>query len=159
MQLMIRQIKQEEWNDAMLLVWRVFLRYNAAEYEEEGIHNFMDFITNDSLERLFFAGGYTVYGAFVEGTLIGVGSYRSGNHISLLFVDDAYHRKSVGSKLIEMICEEIASTGLYDAVTVDASPYATEFYHKIGFVDVNSLIWKDGICYTPMRKKIPKKRT
>ena len=35
--------------------------------------------------------------------------------------------------------------------TVNASPYAVEFYHKMGFVDVSKEIFKDGITYTPMK--------
>ena len=39
-------------------------------------------------------------------------------------------------------------------VTVNASPYAVGFYHKIGFMDVSEEIEKDGIRFTPMRMEL-----
>ena len=35
-------------------------------------------------------------------------------------------------------------------VTVNAAPYAVDFYHKIGFLDLNTEQQTDGIRYTPM---------
>jgi predicted GNAT family N-acyltransferase len=39
-------------------------------------------------------------------------------------------------------------------VTVNSSPYAVEFYHKMGFVNLSDEIEKDGIRFTPMRMEL-----
>ena len=35
-------------------------------------------------------------------------------------------------------------------VTVNASPYGVEFYHRLGFRDLRPQEKRDGIIYTPM---------
>ena len=45
----IRNIRTEEWEDAMALVWRTFLKYEACDYEEEGVRSFLDFIIRSGL--------------------------------------------------------------------------------------------------------------
>jgi predicted GNAT family N-acyltransferase len=39
-------------------------------------------------------------------------------------------------------------------LTVNAAPYATGFYHRIGFVDTGKLQMNDGIYFTPMEMSI-----
>ena len=40
----IRWARVEEWEPAIKMVWRTFLRFEASDYTEEGIQNFMDFL-------------------------------------------------------------------------------------------------------------------
>ena len=87
MTLQIRNIRTEEWEDAMALVWRTFLKYEACDYEEEGVRSFLDFITDERLKKLHMIGEYPVMAAFCGQKMVGVASMRSINHISLLFVD------------------------------------------------------------------------
>lgn len=85
MTLQIRNIRTEEWEDAMALVWRTFLKYEACDYEEEGVRSFLDFITDERLKKLHMIGEYPVMAAFCRSEDgIGVASMRSINHISLL---------------------------------------------------------------------------
>ena len=37
-------------------------------------------------------------------------------------------------------------------MTVNAAPYAVEFYHKLQFVDVAPQLSAEGITYTPMER-------
>ena len=97
----IRYLKPEEWDDAMALAWKVFLRFEAGEYTEEGIHSFLDLISDERLKRLFEFGEYPVYAAFDGPQMVGMISLRNINHISLLFVSDAYHRQGIGRRLME----------------------------------------------------------
>ena len=64
MTLQIRNIRTEEWEDAMALVWRTFLKYEACDYEEEGVRSFLDFITDERLKKLHMIGEYPVMAAF-----------------------------------------------------------------------------------------------
>lgn len=79
-------------------------------------------------------------------------SLRNETHISLLFVDANYHRHGIGRQLIQYVSDYVLREEGHDFVTVNAAPYAVEFYHRIGFVDTDVRQFNDGIWYTPMRK-------
>lgn len=150
----IRYLKPEEWDDAMALAWKIFLRFEAGEYTEEGIHGFLDLISDERLKRLFEFGEYPVYAAFAEEEMIGMISLRSINHISLLFVSDAYHRQGIGKRLIQTMKEHVLRDGRRDFITVNAAPFAVGFYHAVGFEDTGKEMMQNGIIYTPMRSRL-----
>ncbi len=147
--ILVRPITNEEWEDAMGLAWKTFLKFEGDVYTQEGIDNFRDFITDQTLRKMFLAGEYIVYGAFYRGRIIGVISLRNKSHISLLFVDEEFHKMGVGRKLVHALCKIQREIGSY-RLTVNSSPYAVGFYHKVGFVDTNLEQAKDGIRFTPM---------
>ncbi|MBE5881402.1 MAG: GNAT family N-acetyltransferase [Lachnospiraceae bacterium] len=147
----IRYLRAEEWDTAMALAWKIFLRFEAGEYTEEGIHSFLDLISDERLKKLFALGEYPVYAAFIGKEMVGMISLRSINHISLLFVSDVYHRQGIGSGLMEAIKEHVRRDGRKSYITVNAAPYAVGFYHAIGFRDTDREIMQHGIIYTPMR--------
>ena len=77
--------------------------------------------------------------------------YLCFKHICMLFVDKEYHKKGIGKKLVEIainICKSCNNE--LKTVTVNSSPYAVEFYHKIGFKDIENEKIEDGIRFTPM---------
>ena len=88
--------------------------------------------------------------AFCDQKMVGVASMRSINHISLLFVDGNYHKKGIGTELVHSLRELVLADGRRNFLTVNAAPYATGFYHKIGFTDMDRMCKKEGISYTPM---------
>lgn len=145
----IHQAKENEWRQAMNLAWRTFLRYEAGDYTNEGIRNFHDFVNDERLHRLFQCGKYELYVAQDEDQIIGMISKRDLKHISLLFVDSAYHRKGVGKALITYLADRLLADGIQN-MTVNAAPYGIGFYHKVGFMDTGCEIENDGIRYTPM---------
>lgn len=147
--ILVRPVTNEEWENAMGLAWKTFLRFEGIDYTQEGIDNFQDFITDQTLRKMFLKGEYILYGAFFKGTLVGIISLRNKEHISLLFVDEEFHKMGIGRKLIYEIRKLEKRLGGY-RLTVNSSPYAVGFYHKIGFVDTNLEQKKDGIRYTPM---------
>ena len=97
----IRKARKNEWDDIMQLAWRTFLQFEAGDYSEEGIRNFNDFITDYHLYQLFLQGDYPTFVATDRGKIIGLITLRNRTHISLLFVDAAYHMKGVGRALME----------------------------------------------------------
>lgn len=141
---------KEQWDDAMELAFKVFLKYEAKQYGKKGTDNFAEFLTSPSLDKLFKAGRYIVYIATVGKEIIGIASFRSGNHLSLLFVDDRYHRQGVARELIKVIQNHLLETTDYQTLTVNASPYGLPFYKSTGFVATDNEIEADGIIYTPM---------
>jgi len=138
----IEEISKKDHEEALKLVLSVFMKYEAPDYSEQGIQTFKEFITNqESINML------KIYGAFVENKIAGVIATRNnGNHISLFFVDGKYHRHGIGRKLFEYILPK--STG--EKITVNSSPYAVEFYRKLGFRPDSGEQITDGIRFTPM---------
>ena len=150
----IRPAYHDEWDDAMVLAWRTFMRFEAHDYTPEGVGSFLDFITDTVLYKMFVMGSYQLFGAYDNGRIVGMISLRNETHISLLFVDERYHRMGIGRELIEYVSSYILNEEGHRCITVDAAPYATGFYHRMGFVDTDVEQTKDGIRYTPMARNI-----
>lgn len=146
----IRKAKEEDWDDAMELAFRIFLKYEADEYGKEGTDHFASFVTDNTLKKMFLLGEYRLFLAERKKEIIGLISTRNGNHISLLFVDDRYHRRGIGSALIGYLVNFLKFTTDFHKVTVNAAPYGIPFYHTIGFKDMGPLEKKDGISFVPM---------
>lgn len=150
----IRDAKKEEWEDAMALAWRTYLKFQAGEYPMEGTKSFFEFITNASLYEMFLKGEYKLKIARIDEKMVGLASMRNINHLSLLFVDKYYHKQGIGRKLVEAMCMDLKDVGRKNYITVNAAPYATEFYHKMGFFDLSGKVEKDGIIYTSMQRNL-----
>ena len=146
----IRQIKKEEFEQAMAIAWKTFLEFEADIYTRQGVKSFYDFIYDPLLEKMFLLGSYLIFGAFIEGNMVGIAGVRNQTHLSLLFVDKEYHEMGIGSALVSSAFQYSFQEYKERNYTVNASPYAVEFYHKLGFRDVSGAITKDGITYTPM---------
>lgn len=147
----IRQIRRAEYNRAMEIAWETFLEFEADIYTKKGVKSFRDFITDPLLEKMFLTGQYLIFGAFLDDTMVGIAGIRNRNHLSLLFVQKEYHRMGIGSALVASAIQYSKLEYKESYYTVNAAPYAVEFYHRIGFLDVSNEIVKDGIIYTPMR--------
>lgn len=146
----VRQIHREEFEPAMEIVWKTFLEFEGDIYTEEGIKSFYDFINDPLLKRMFLLGEYLIFGAFVDGKIVGVAGIRNKAHLSLLFVKKEYHNMGVGSALVFSAFRYSAEQYKEYRFSVNASPYALEFYHKLGFQDTAGQLAKDGVIYTPM---------
>lgn len=145
----IRYARPEEWEDAMELAWRTFLKFEADEYGEEGKNNFLDFISGEQLFKMFLAGSYKLAVAVYEKEIVGMGSLRTGNHVSLLFVAEEFHRNGIATELLAFLQSDIKK-GENCKLTVNASPYGEAFYRKVGFVPTDSMQTVDGIVFLPM---------
>ena len=134
----------------MKLAWDTFARFNAPTYSQLGIENFRKFITDDMLRNMFIAGQYQLFVAVDEGRYVGMLSLRDKTHISLLFVDSEYHGNGIASALLKYVSKYAVEEEGVNKLTVNASPYAVEFYHKRGFLDTAPQTVMDGITITPM---------
>ena len=149
-QYQIRSAYRNEWQDAMALAWKTFLRFEADVYTPEGVRNFQNFITDSTLYRMFVMGTYQLFVALDGNQIVGMITLRDSTHISLLFVDAAYHRQGIGRALIKHLTDYLLTEAGANRVTVNSSPYGLGFYHKMGFRDVRPEESRDGIIYTPM---------
>lgn len=149
----IRSAYRDDWQDAMALAWKTFLRFEADVYTPEGVKNFENFITDTTLYRMFVMGAYQMFVAVAHGTIVGMITLRDSQHISLLFVDERYHRQGIGRALLTHLTAYMAGEMGLHRVTVNASPYGVGFYHRLGFRDLRCEERRDGIIYTPMELK------
>ena len=147
----VREAMPDEWEDAMALAWRTFQKFEAHEYSQEGVKNFLDFISDNALRKMFLIHEYYLWVALDGNRIIGLISLRSRKHISLLFVDEKYHKQGVGRDLMEQAWQFLRDKNV-PFCTVNSSPYAVEFYHKLGFVDTGEERVEAGMRITPMRK-------
>ena len=155
--IMVRCAYSSDWEGAIKLAWDTFVRYKAPGYSQEGIENFRKFVNDDMLRKMFLAGHYQLFVAVFEGKYLGMLSLREKKHISLLFVDGDCHGNGIGKALIRFVSKYVLEEEGIDKMTVNASPYALGFYHKMGFVDLREEMEADGIIFTPMELSLVKK--
>ncbi|MBO4981848.1 MAG: GNAT family N-acetyltransferase [Lachnospiraceae bacterium] len=136
----------------MTMIWKTFMKYDSKDYTDEGIRNFFDFITDDDLYQAFLAGAYQMMVALDGQRIIGAASVRNRNHLSLLFVDEEYHYKGVGSALMNRLCRYLEKEAGEKYMSLKAAPYAVGFYKKLGFCVVKPEEEYSGIRVTPMEK-------
>jgi len=155
----IRPLDTKDVVPAMELVLRVFSEFETPEYREEGIAEFKAFIEPDFIIDKMKKGELHLWGACENALIIGVIAVRPPLHISLLFVDKQYHRRGIARKLFDTIMNDKTVVSGHECVTVYSSPYAVEFYRRLGFVQTDTEQVVNGLRFTPMecaRKAIRK---
>lgn len=148
----IRWAQQSEWVETMNMIWKTFLKYEGTDYTEEGIRSFYEFITDVDLYQAFLQGKYQMLIALDGNKVIGAGTLRNVNHLSLLFVDENYHHQGVGSALLNGLSQYLKAEAGERYMSLKASPYAVEFYKKLGFRQVRPEEVYSGIRVTSMEK-------
>lgn len=149
-----RWARKEEWKPAMLLAWKTFMKFEACDYTDEGKKAFFEFISDDDIYRAFLNGTYKLMVALDGDKIIGIGSLRNVNILSLLFVDEEYHKQGVGSILLELLGSFVRDEQGENKLYVKAAPYAVHFYENSGFMSFQKEIEHDGIRVTPMVKNL-----
>ncbi len=139
----IRRILESEMEEALDLVWKVFLEYEAPDYTEEGIMEFKRTINDVSWVKT-----RDFYGAYDNNKILGVIATKDISHIALFFVDGKYHRQGIGRKLYNKV-ESLNSNGFF---TVNSSPYAHEVYKHLDFIDTDVEQCFNGLRFYPMKK-------
>ncbi len=148
----IRWARPEEWTSAMNMIWKTFLKFEGNVYAPEGIRNFLDFITDEELLKSFLMGDYLMLVALDKGRVIGAATVRDGNHLSLLFVDERYHRQGVGRALMDTMCHYLKEESGWRTMTLKSAPFAVGFYERLGFEATGPEEHYSGIQVTPMEK-------
>lgn len=139
----IRRILKSEMEEALELVWKVFLKFEAPDYTEDGIMEFKRTINDVSwIKKSDF------YGAFENNKILGVIATKDITHITLFFVDEKYHKQGIGRKLYNKV-ESLNNNGFF---TVNSSPYAHELYKHLDFIDTDIEQCINGLRFYPMKK-------
>lgn len=139
---MIKKLENNEIISSLQLVWEVFMEFEAPDYSEEGIQTFKKFIDDKhSMLSLDF------YGNFIDGKIVGIIAMKEQTHITMLFTAKEHHRKGIAKSLFNHVSGMIEN----EIFTVNSSPYAIGFYHKLGFLDTEIEKNINGIKFTPMQ--------
>lgn len=140
--LVIQQLPDDNIADAIELIWNCFLEFVAPDYSSEGAQTFKNYIYDkEQIDKLQFMA------AFDDSELIGVlAADFNTNNICLFFVKNKYHKQGIGRALFNNF---LLNTDA-NRITVNSSPYAVGFYHRLGFKDTTSEQVSDGIRFTPM---------
>jgi len=138
----VRPLQTAEMPEALALIERVFMSFEAPEYSDQGVETFLSFLRDKHA-----VSSLTFYGAFEAGLVRGVLATRGSSHIALFFVDAAHQNRGIGRALLSAAWDVCRADGM----TVNSSPYAVKIYRRLGFEPVSSEQVRDGIRYTPMQ--------
>ena len=139
----IKQLLNNEKDEALLFVKRVFIESEDDSYTKKGIETFCNFVDNKKITKSF-----KVYGAFEDNVLKGIIATDSPKkHICLFFVDKVSQGKGIGKKLMSIVIDDNENS----FITVNSSRYAVPIYKKIGFIKTEEEKEQDGLKFTPMK--------
>ena len=139
----IKQLLNNEKDEALLFAKRVFIESEDESYSEQGIETFCNFVNNKKITKSF-----KVYGAFEDNILKGlIATDRRKRHISLFFVDKDSQGKGIGKKLMNIVVNNNGNS----YITVNSSRYGVPVYEKLGFIKMEEEKEQDGLKFTPMK--------
>jgi len=150
----IDELEIENLEEALSLVLRVFLAYKPSDCVDEGTQEFKRFLEPDSFRQKLLHNDFRIWVCRSNEKIVGVLAVRPACHISLLFVDEEYHRRGIARDMLNHVIGFYKANYDYNGITVNSSPYAYEAYRKLGFHDAGKEQTINGIRHTPMRKSI-----
>jgi ribosomal protein S18 acetylase RimI-like enzyme len=147
----IRRALPDDVLPALDLALRVFIKFEMPDYEQQALTNFKrDCIDNVEYRKRFRSGSNFMFIALDKDKIIGMICERGNGHISMLFVDENYHRKGIATALMKEMIVALKSQG-FEKVTLNSSPYGVPFYENVGFTATDELQHKDGFIFLPMK--------
>ena len=144
----IRDVTAADLVDVTALIVKVFAKYVGPGFAPAGVDNFLAFVEPAAISLRLAVKSFMLT-ARCRGQLVGVVEVSDGHHIALLFVNEAFHRRGIGRRLVEAAlarCELLPPGEL----TVNSSPYAVPVYGRLGFCRLGPEEEKDGIRFVPM---------
>lgn len=148
--LILRHINPGEEVEVSNLVARSFNEFIAPDFPDEGIEEFFGYSNPRALVKRS-EGNHFVLVAEAEGSIAGMIEIRERKHISMLFVDKAFHRKGIAKGLLIAALDRIESGSRPPKkVTVHSSRFAVPFYESLGFVRTEEEKIIHGVIHIPM---------
>jgi GNAT superfamily N-acetyltransferase len=132
------------------LIRKVFMDCIASTYAEEGIRNFLDYVSEKKIRERQKEGGFWLI-AVHKGDLIGAIEMKNESHLSLLFVDKAWHHRGIARALFQQVKAMFYQKHSKDALTVNSTPNAIDFYIRMGFLPLSHEQEQGGIRFVPMQ--------
>lgn len=145
--MLIREMNFTDIEPVNILIKEVFDKFMSADYTEEGIKNFYEFISPPSLrDRL--SSGNRFFIAEKGDIIAGIIEVRDNSHIALFYVKGTFHGMGIGRCLFEHALKLIPPGTV---ITVNSSPFAIPVYEKLGFTRHLPARMKDGMAFIPMK--------
>jgi GNAT superfamily N-acetyltransferase len=136
------------------LIRKVYDEFVAQDYSEEGNRFFYEWIQPARLKERQ-KEQINLYVAMVDKEIAGMIEIRNNDHISLLFVDKAFHRQGIARLLFAKSLKKcLLKDKSLDKFYVHASPYSIRAYERMGFVAADSMQENNGIKYLPKELQI-----
>ncbi|MCL2538908.1 MAG: GNAT family N-acetyltransferase [Oscillospiraceae bacterium] len=148
----ITKIKKGEFRETLSMVRECFNTYNAKDYTASGRASFLNYASlGNYVKRQKY--GHITFIARENGFLAGMVEIRGQSHITMLFVAPGYIKRGCGRALLTYAINHISSKSDVRPVkaTLNSSPFAHDFYLRMGFVDDGDTVDSGGLIYTPMR--------
>lgn len=146
----LRPMSPGEEIEVVNLVARSFNEFIAPDFPEEGIDEFFSYANPRALKKRS-EGSHFVLVAEDGDVIAGMIEIREMRHVSMLFVDKAFHRKGIGKELILAALERIESESRPPKkLTVHSSRFAVPFYESLGFVRSGEEKVIHGVVHIPM---------
>lgn len=146
--LIIRDIREFEFDKALLFAWKVFLQFDSQNCNQLELDQFYHMIHNPQ-----YKSEIHLIGAYINNELIGVAASRyEGSHLSFMFVDARYQGTGIVNKLFEVIVKDCKESKMTSYVL----PYPLKIYEKIGFRKSGPEEIVNGVIFTPMEYIIEK---
>lgn len=134
-------------NELKKLIFETFVEFEGVDYSKDGIVKFIREVLIDDK----FLSKRNVFVCECDKKIVGmIATNKKYNKIILLFVDKNYFKNGIGTKLFE----KIKSSCTEKIMFVDSSPYAVNFYKKLGFVKIKDEVNVNGFRYTPMNLEL-----
>lgn len=137
----VRRLNADEIQNALELMWEVFLQFEAPEYSQEGIDFFRASLDDEERTRKL-----KFYGAFSGKQLVGTLCMREPRHIGGFFVKADHQQKGIGRALFEGMRRDYEK----QEFTVHSSPCAVKIYERLGFEATDTEQLVNGLRFTPM---------
>ncbi len=137
--------------EALALVKAVFMEFEAPEFSEEGIEEFLKCIDIALVQGQIDSSELAVWTCQCQHNqkIVGVISIAARGHIRLLFVAADHHHRGIARALLQEALKNFQKKD-FSQITVNSSPYAVSIYQRLGFSIIRKEQCVNGIRFTPM---------
>ena len=136
------------------LVKKVFDRFVAQTFDQEGIEQFYEIINPELILRRREENHFGLI-AEVNKDIVGVIEIKANSHISLLFVEEKFQNRAIARSLMEKTIDLcLQNKPNLTEISVNSSPNAVEIYEKLGFEQTGPEELFKGIRFVPMVLKL-----
>ena len=145
----VRTLRNGEEVEVCNLVARTFNEFIAPEFSEQGVEEFFKYANPRAFKKRL-ESGYFAMVSETQDKLAGIIELKANNHLSMLYVDKAFHRRGIARELIKEVMPMISKSS---DITVNSSRYAVPFYEKLGFIQYEDEKTIYGVIHVPMMAK------
>ena len=142
-----KEMSSDKLYEVLELVRNVFMEYEAPDYTDEGIEEFLRFLDPDEITDMLEEEKMKIWICEYKDKIVGMIAGRK-DHINLLFVSGEHHRKGIARQLLNTMIDHYKPS----AITVNSSPYALEAYKRLGFTETAPEKTENGIRFIPMKR-------